>query len=247
MGAEPDLLAIQQAQARLFRTSILCTVVQLIAFCTMVAALGKEQTAIGKALSTGLKATPTTLIACVFLTVGTVGLYLAMILAFIPLILLVAAFGGFANGSSEALAGPAAGVALIMMAAMFFMMIYLFARFVTLLPVVVLERTFNPFRAIRRSWQMTRGHTLKLAGFIIAQWIIVMVVYFAVAGTLAPSIGAPLLAGQMPSVGQLATLGAAMALFAIASRIFAAAAIAATYGQLAADPSAEAATAEPAT
>jgi hypothetical protein len=75
-------------------------------------------------------------------------------------------------------------------------------RFVTLLPVAVIERQYNPFTLIGRAWGLTRGNGWKILGFFLLLWIPLLLAYFAI---IVAVVG-PLLTvdGRVPS---LATLG----------------------------------------
>lgn len=42
------------------------------------------------------------------------------------------------------------------------LLIYLACRFAVLIPVVAVEQVFNPFKALRRSWSVTRGKVLAI-------------------------------------------------------------------------------------
>ncbi len=54
-------------------------------------------------------------------------------------------------------------------------MIYLACRFAVLVPVIVVEQVFNPFTAIMRCWEVTRGHALGIFIVLIITVIIAMI------------------------------------------------------------------------
>lgn len=79
--------------------------------------------------------------------------------------------------------------------------IYLLCRFAVLVPVIVVERIFNPITAITRCWQVTKGHVLGILVVLIITVIIAVIMMgipfmlffgtmFAAAGTGDPNVGA---------------------------------------------------------
>ena len=54
--------------------------------------------------------------------------------------------------------------------------IYLYTRLSLTTPVIGLEKQFNPFKAIARSWQLTKGNTLRLFLFYFLLFLVFLVV-----------------------------------------------------------------------
>lgn len=133
----------------------------VVAFAQQAAmvALGSpiEKPAFGDALSAGLKAGLTLL----GVTVLVVGAYLVLIVG-IALLSLVLSFMGDA--------GPVLASLIFLPA-----MIYLGLRFVVVVPVVVIEKFFNPIAAVRRSWQITGGKVLGIFLVMLANVAIAVV------------------------------------------------------------------------
>lgn len=98
-------------------------------------------------------------------------------------------------------------------------------------PVIAIEKERNPVRALARSWQLTRGNTLAILGFIgliAIAFLVIMWVVMALAGTIAALL-LPAHGATIASAVVSATLGAPMVLLLVAV-------LAAIHGQLAASP-----------
>ncbi|MBU6268043.1 MAG: glycerophosphoryl diester phosphodiesterase membrane domain-containing protein [Sphingomonadales bacterium] len=114
----------------------------------------------------------------------------AMLLFVIGLMLVIGVLGvGLARGGS---AGGALLVAL-----MFALMFYGQVRMVMVAPAIAIEHCYQPWRLVRRSWQLTRGNVgrvmLFLGLLVLAYWVVMSVVALIV-GSLAT-----LVAGQQAS------------------------------------------------
>ncbi len=98
-------------------------------------------------------------------------------------------------------------------------------------PVVAVEGERNPIAALKRSWVLTRGNSVRIGVFyllVLAVFLVVIMVVTAVVGIIAAIIGGPD-AGEMAGVVVSAALNAVMALYFVAI-------IAATHRQLAGEP-----------
>lgn len=72
-------------------------------------------------------------------------------------------------GVTDAVGGSGGGVlAAILPLLSLPVLIYLACRFAVLIPVVAVDQVFNPVKAIRRSWSVTRGKTLAILLVLIA-------------------------------------------------------------------------------
>lgn len=98
----------------------------------------------GDALGAGLKGGLTFL-----------GVLVLFIIAYIAFAIVAAIFGFILSFLGEA---AAVIVAILILPAI----IYLACRFAVLVPVIVVERVFNPIRAITRCWEVTRGNVLGI-------------------------------------------------------------------------------------
>ncbi|WP_435418487.1 hypothetical protein WAB17_02620 [Parerythrobacter aurantius] len=99
-------------------------------------------------------------------------------------ILLTSVLGGLAAGT--ALAGPLSLVGLALT-------IWLTVRFLPTGPVVAIERCFNPFKVLRRAWQLTAGNAARLFAFFVlliaafvVLWIVAALVFTLVFGLMGP-------------------------------------------------------------
>lgn len=147
---------------------------------------------------------------------------------------LVAAILAIAPAKAGAMALAGIGVGLLIVLA-----IYVSIK-VSLSPaVIVAEHTLNPLTAIRRSWQLTRGNSLRLLLFYLLL-VIPYVIIAALAEGLFGALGA-LVGG---SQGQLFVGGAASALVGALWGALISAITAALYEQLSGSPKAAATTFE---
>lgn len=115
-----------------------------------------EEPSFGAALTRGFKSAVPFFVIAVLLVLGYLALTLLMGLV-------LAATGA---------AGAGGGAMGIVVAVAFLPLLIFFAcRFSVLIPVVAVDQVFNPIKAIRRSWSVTRGKVLSillaLIGFIV--------------------------------------------------------------------------------
>ena len=97
------------------------------------------------------------------------------------------------------LSGSSAVVVVVILAAIVGFC-YLFTKFSLLPPVIAIEQILNPFTALRRSWQLTKGNSLRLFMFyllLILAIIVIAVVFSMIVGVaLAVAGGDVLVWGQ---------------------------------------------------
>lgn len=161
-SADPEVQVARMMQVapRIMGLSMLANLIQLAGWGAMVALLGPERPNLGKALVAGLKATPTMLVAIIFLFVS---FYIALIAVLLVVVGLIAGLAATQdNGGSAAGAGLAIFAFLLLYFGGLAGVLYLALRFVTLAPVVVLERQYNPFTVLTRTWASTRGNGWKI-------------------------------------------------------------------------------------
>lgn len=133
-------------------------------------------------------------------------------------ILLVAALmlvAGLLIGLGVAIAG-ASGAVLTGLAA-FIIGLYLFIKFSLVTPVIAIDGILNPVRVLQRSWQLTKGNSLRLLGFYallflamgVLSAVVTMVVgvLFAAMGGQAELIGNGLFAALLNAVFVVVFLG----------------------------------------
>lgn len=114
-----------------------------------------------------------------------------------------------------------AGVLLGIAAAVGF--VYLFVKFLLTPAVIAIERQANPISALGRSWQLTKGNSLRIFLFIFLLFLAVMIVggvfsmiiglLFALAGAEAAVIGQALVSGLVNAVFYVIFLGVLAAIY----------------------------------
>lgn len=162
-GARPDA-ATQAALEQLTQTYadnwpvlLSVTLIQFVGSLALLALLGNpDSPTVGQALKRGLAAAPSYFAAQVMSA-----LFVAVVLG-VPLGLISFIAPGLT---------VAAAVAVLMVAA-----IYLFVKFSLVAPVIAIEGTRNPLRALVRSWQLTKGNSLRIATFILLIFITIGIV-----------------------------------------------------------------------
>ncbi|MFM7349886.1 MAG: glycerophosphoryl diester phosphodiesterase membrane domain-containing protein [Erythrobacter sp.] len=122
-------------------------VVQFIGSMTLLALLtDRGRPTVGEALGTGLRSIPSYLAAQIISAVGAglaVGLPFGLLAAFAP---------------------PAVTVLAILLLVV--LILYLFTKFALIAPAIAIEGERNPIAAIRRSWTLTRGNSLRILLFL---------------------------------------------------------------------------------
>ncbi|TCJ41460.1 glycerophosphoryl diester phosphodiesterase membrane domain-containing protein [Parafrankia sp. BMG5.11] len=118
-------------------------------------------------------------------------------------------------------ASAAAGVVLGIGAVIAF--VYLFVKFLLTPAVIAIERQANPISALSRSWQLTKGNSLRIFLFIFLLFVAVMIVggvfsmilglLFALAGAEAAVIGQALVSGLVNAVFYVIFLGVIAAIY----------------------------------
>jgi hypothetical protein len=127
-----------------------------------------RQLTVGEALGTGLRAAPALLLLMVVLMIGYIVLT-------IPLAVLVSAFPAEGDGATA-----------IILLLLLPLLVWLGCRLSTLFAVVAVDGVRNPFKAIARSWNLTRGHALNI---FLASLILVVIMGLVAAVALLPSMG----------------------------------------------------------
>lgn len=69
--------------------------------------------------------------------------------------------------------------------------LYIAIKFSLVAPVIVRERMFNPINALRRSWELTKGNSFRLALF----YVLLIIALLVISGVLAILFGALALVG----------------------------------------------------
>lgn len=152
-GASPDAAAkaameqLTAAYADNWPVLLGVTVAQFVGSLSLLALLGNpDSPTVGQSLKRGLGAAPSYFVAQILSA-----LFVAVVVG-VPLGLVMAAAPGVA---------VAVAVLVAMVAA-----IYLFVKFSLLAPVIAIEGFRNPITALSRSWQLTKGNSVRIAIFM---------------------------------------------------------------------------------
>ncbi|MEO9463757.1 MAG: hypothetical protein ABJ242_13595 [Marinomonas sp.] len=151
---------------------LLTSAASFIGYSAMVALIGENGITVGEAIMRGLKSIPTLIAVMILFFIAYM---VAALVLFIPVGILAAV--------SEALAAVLSVVAVI---GILVMMVYLMARFSVTMPVIMLEKTYNPVTAMLRSWRLTGPRHWALMGF----WLLLMVAYMVIALLVGGAIAA---------------------------------------------------------
>lgn len=183
--ADPDVVAAQMQEiiGPLILVGLVAMVFQFAGYAAMVALMGETRPTVGEALKTGFKATPSLFGVLVVFMITYV---LAAIVVAIPI-------GVIAN-----LAGlPALSILAVLL--VFAVVVYLLARMSMSMPVLVLEDTLNPLRAVARSFALTGPKQWAILLF----WGVLFFAYMVVALLLTGVFG---VIAAMAGSGAIATL-----------------------------------------
>lgn len=133
------------------------TVMQFIGSLSLLALLGNEDSpTVGEALRRGLGAAPSyfmaQLLSAVFVAF-VIGVPLGLVAFLAP--------------------GLAVAVAVFVLLAL---VIYFVVKFALIAPVIAIDRERNPIRALRRSWRLTKGNSLRIAIFMVLLFVTMAIV-----------------------------------------------------------------------
>lgn len=152
-GASPDAAAkaaidqITQAYADNWPVLLAVTIAQFIGSLALLALLGNSDSpTVGEALKRGLMAAPAYFVSQVLSAL------LISVVVGVPLGVVIVVAPGL---------GAAVAVFVATLAAL-----YLFVKFSLLAPVVAIGGERNPITALRRSWAITKGNSLRIAIFM---------------------------------------------------------------------------------
>ena len=165
-------------------------------------------------------------------------LVLVLVAGFVVALVFGIAIGGAAMGTQSSAVGVIAGLAMLAG------VIYLALRLSMTLPAIAIEDHRNPITALRRSWDMTRGHVLRLLALFVIVGVVMGLVGFTVLSATAGGMMASMAAGggapgAVPSMAAMGSLFVAMVLFGLTLGIFLMALIGAIHRQLSGESVAE--------
>jgi hypothetical protein len=165
-------------------------------------------------------------------------LVLVLVAGFVVALVFSIAIGGAALGTQSSAVGVIAGLAMLAGA------VYLALRLSMTLPAIAIEDHRNPITALRRSWDMTRGHVLRLLALFVIVGVVMGLVAFTVLSATAGGMMASMAAGggapgAVPSMAAMGSFFVAMVLFGLTLGIFLMALIGAIHRQLSGESVAE--------
>ncbi len=158
-GGQPDMDALVEVLTAYWSSVwwvfALLAVVQAIGMLGLLALLrDSSRPTVGQALSFGVKAL-LPYIAC-------------QLLATLLMVIVVGVLVGIG-----ALIAPAVAALLGLVGMVF--AVYIYVKFSLLSPVIGIEGRFNPISALQRSWQLTKGNSLRLFAFYLMLIVVFMV------------------------------------------------------------------------
>jgi len=163
--------------------SFLAGLVQLVGYLALMALLtDRTRPTVGDALFIAVRSLPTLIGAVVLFVVG----YVAV----------AAIFSLLAGGLVAATGSTAIGAIPILGLIAF--IFYFVVKLSLTLPVVVIERVMNPVTALLRSWQLTKGNSVRLFLF----YLLLTIAYIVIAVVFMLAVMAPLaLVGDIGKAG----------------------------------------------
>jgi hypothetical protein len=178
------LAAFSQFYIKIGPYMLLLALAQTVGMMAMMALLtDAARPTVGQAIALGLRRLPTVLGVGALFILG----YLVSALVFgVAMGLITAVIAAVGGG-----AGSAAMVVIVALGAAAFMGFIIFAvtRLSVTLPVIVIEQMRNPWRALLRSWALTKGSTGALLGFYVvllaAYTVIALLLYMVLTAMVA--------------------------------------------------------------
>ncbi|MFM7377946.1 MAG: glycerophosphoryl diester phosphodiesterase membrane domain-containing protein [Erythrobacter sp.] len=170
-GADPEVAframldQISTTYAENWPLLLTLTVVQVIGSMSLFALLtDRGNPTVGEALRTGLRSLPSYLAAQI---VTVIGASLAI---------------GIPTGVLSAFGGVAVGVLALLVALV--AILYVMVKLSLTAPVIAIESQLNPFAALARSWQLTKGNSLRILLFVLLLVVVFGIIVLLVGGTL---------------------------------------------------------------
>lgn len=156
------------------------SVVQFIGSLSLLALLtDRARPTVRQAIVTGVKSIPSYLGAQVISAIA------AALVISLPLVLLAAI-------------APASVVAIATLALVVFA-VYMFVKFSLIAPVIVIDGHLNPITALARSWNLTKGNSLRIFGFVLLLFVTIGIISVLVSGVLGLVLSA--FDAQIASIG----------------------------------------------
>ena len=157
--------ALMEQYAKNWPLFLMLSLAQFVGTLSLLALLtDSARPTVGEALKRGLKSTPSYLasqILVALLAGVVVGLPLGIVGALLP-----------------------GAVAVLVGLVLIIVVVYLFVKFALIAPVIAIEGELNPLAAMRRSWALTKGNSLRLFAFFFLLLIAIGIVSILVTAVL---------------------------------------------------------------
>ncbi|RXZ64157.1 hypothetical protein [Pelagerythrobacter rhizovicinus] len=153
---ENPMAALQAFYAENGLWFFLLAIIQSVGTLSLLALLHDRRPTVGEAIKTGLVTLIPYIAAQIILVIG-----LSIVL-------------GIPVGVAAGLGGPAAGVIVGLLA--FVVLVYVMVKVSLVSPEMVIGANLNPITALRNSWRLTKGNSLRLFAFYLLLGIGVVVV-----------------------------------------------------------------------
>ena len=192
-GASPvdDFASLGFGLGIVLAVIVIYIVFLLIAFAQQGSMIAKASPLLnlefGEAINRGFRGSLTYL--------GIVVLYLIASLLFGLVLTLVALIMSFLGSVGE----------FIVNAAVFVAYVYLACRFCVIIPVITVDKVYNPITAINESWRMTSGHVLRILVVILVAAVLAFLLFLVPSAVVMAAFGA--------SLGDVGLGGAISAIF----------------------------------
>lgn len=102
----------------------------------------------------------------------------AQILSALAVALLIAIPLGLISAAGSQVAVVVAGIVLVLIG------LYMFIKFTLIAPIIAIDGMRNPIKALRRSWQLTKGNSFRIAAFLLLLFFTIGIIAALVSGIL---------------------------------------------------------------
>lgn len=223
MLANPGMMAggMTAETGKVMAIGLGSALVQAIGNMALLALLtDRDRPTVGEAIGVGLRALPT-VIAAAILT------FLGLVLATVPVSLIA---------SLLSIGAESGGAALLLGLAILVGIVYVFVKLSMLLPVIVIDRRFNPVAALLRSWRLTKGNSVRLFFFYLLLFVAYLVIAIVFGVVLSLFIGGGMAAmggaGAQVGAGALLAMSLVSGVIGAVASVLLTAILAAVHSQL---------------
>ena len=171
---DPRVLQGDQAPGWLILLIVVVSLISMAGQLALIRLTMGPSVTVGGAIGHGLRRLPIYVVSVILLAIASA-------ILFVPLAMVAVALGMNFTPGAEAAAMGAGFVLLVLI--FLILLLVLMTRFLITMPVASVERA-GPLTILKRSWDLTRGHWLKLFGFLIVFLIAALIILAAVAAVL---------------------------------------------------------------